>query len=39
MMGSGAKFTKLYIIDYSSSVRFRDSQTLEHTGESDIKGE
>ena len=32
MIGSGAKYTKLFIIDYATSIRFRDTQTLEHIG-------
>ena len=33
MIGSGSKFTKTYLVDYSASIRYRDSQTLEHIGE------
>lgn len=28
MMGGGSKYGKLYIIDYSSAIRYRDGQTL-----------
>ena len=30
MIGSGSKYGKLYIVDYSSALRYRDAQTLEH---------
>lgn len=30
MIGSGSKYTKTFIVDYSSSIRYRDNQTLEH---------
>ena len=35
MIGSGSKYTKTYIIDYSNSIRYRDNQTLEHIGDED----
>lgn len=37
MMGAASKYGKLYLIDYSSSVRFRDNQTLEHISEQSDK--
>ena len=39
MIGSGAKYTKLFIVDYSTSIRFRDIQTLEHVGKKKKKGD
>ena len=30
MMGSGSKYGKLYLVDYSAAQRYRDAQTLEH---------
>ncbi len=32
MIGAGAKCTKLFIIDYATSIRYRDNNTLEHIG-------
>lgn len=33
MIGSGSKCMKIYLIDFSSSIRYRESQTLEHISE------
>lgn len=33
MIGSGEKYGKLFIVDYSNSIRYRDAQTLEHIAE------
>lgn len=37
MMGAGAKYTKLFIVDYSTTIKYRDNQTLEHVTEEDKK--
>ncbi len=33
MIGAGSKYTKIFLVDYSTSIRFRDNQTLEHISE------
>lgn len=33
MIGSGSKYGKIFVVDYSTSVKFRDNQTLEHVTE------
>ncbi len=30
MIGAGDKYGKLFAVDYSNSIRYRDAQTLEH---------
>lgn len=33
MIGAGEKYGKLFLVDYSNSIRYRDAQTLEHIAE------
>jgi serine/threonine protein kinase len=35
MIGSGNKFINIFIVDYATSIKYRDNQTLEHINEED----
>jgi serine/threonine protein kinase len=35
MIGSGAKFVNVFLIDFATSIKYRDHQTLEHITEGD----
>lgn len=33
MIGTAEKYGKIFLVDYSNSIRYRDAQTLEHIAE------